>query len=127
MTNNKRVLVVEDISVNFEIVKILLEELGCIVCGAGNGQEAVTMARQNRYDLILMDIVMPVMDGYKATRLIKADPTCCDIPIIAMSGEQLKDCELKIRSAGFDDHTTKPVEPDDLRRIADRYLHTGSS
>jgi two-component system cell cycle response regulator DivK len=73
-------------------------------------------------DLILMDIQMPVMDGYEATRQIKADPDLKSIPIVAVSSFAMKGDEEKARASGCDDYVTKPYSPVDLLRLIRRYL-----
>ena len=81
---NARILVAEDNPINLKLVSILLEKLGCIVDSAANGEEAVNKARDGHYELILMDLQMPIMGGVEATKLIRQDISK-DIPIIALT------------------------------------------
>ena len=76
-----------------------------------NGKDGVSRAQSDRPDLILMDIQMPVLDGYEATRRIKAIPALSEIPIIAVTSHALSDDERKARAAGCDDYVAKPFSP----------------
>jgi two-component system cell cycle response regulator DivK len=84
---------------------------------AADGQQGVAKAKAERPDLILMDIQMPVLDGYDATRQIKADPALKTIPVIAVSSFAMKGDEAKARGAGCDNYVTKPYSPMQLLRI----------
>jgi light-regulated signal transduction histidine kinase (bacteriophytochrome)/CheY-like chemotaxis protein len=109
-----RVLVAEDEPINREILTSLLEDAGCQVDAAVNGAAALSAARERVYDVILMDMQMPVMDGVEATRLIRLDSCNRHTHIIAATANAFKD-DLEIcRAAGMNDHLAKPIEPGPL-------------
>jgi two-component system cell cycle response regulator DivK len=99
----KRILVVDDHDDNQKIMRDLLGTADYETMEAGNGEQAVTMVAQRRPDLILMDVQLPIVDGYEATRRIKADPALQSIPIIAVSSYALSGDEQKARVAGCND------------------------
>jgi two-component system cell cycle response regulator DivK len=106
----KRILVVEDQEDNRQILRDLLGSVGYEIIEAGDGEEAVKLAAL-RPDLILMDIQLPELDGYEATRRIKADARLRDIPIIVVTSYALSGDEDKARAAGCDAYVTKPYSP----------------
>ena len=110
----KRILVVEDQEDNRQILRDLLASTDYEVMEAKNGEEALAMVARQRPDLILMDIQLPILDGYEATRRIKADPALRSIPIIAVTSYALSGDEEKARSAGCDDFVPKPYSPRQL-------------
>ena len=107
---SKVILVVEDHADNRRILRDLLSSAGFRTIEAENGEEALTAAAK-RPDLILMDIQLPVMDGYEATRRIKADPALRVIPIIVITSYALSGDEAKARAAGCDAYLAKPYSP----------------
>jgi len=107
----KRVLVVEDTEDNRQIIRDLLTSAGYETIEAVNGEQGVAMAAEHRPDLILMDIQLPVLDGYEATRRIKANPALRHIPIIAVTSYALSGDEEKTREAGCDAYVAKPFSP----------------
>jgi len=111
---NSRILLVEDNEVNQEVALELLNEAGMCSDVADNGAEALRLLRENSYDLILMDVQMPVMDGLDATRAIRAMPDRCQIPILAMTANAFDEDRQQCIDAGMDDHVAKPVDPDVL-------------
>jgi two-component system cell cycle response regulator DivK len=111
---SKRILVVEDQEDNRQILRDLLGSAGFEMIEAGDGEAAVTAAAAHRPDLILMDIQLPTMDGYEATRRIKADAALKHIPIIVVTSYALSGDEDKARAAGCDDYVSKPYSPRDL-------------
>src|SRR6266446_4906972 len=111
---SKRILVVEDQEDNRQIVRDLLMANDYEMTEAENGEEALAVVAKNRPDLILMDIQLPIMDGYEATRRIKADPSLSSIPIIAVTSYALSGDEEKARAAGCDDFVPKPYSPRQL-------------
>jgi two-component system cell cycle response regulator DivK len=108
---SKRVLVIEDQEDNRTILRDLLTSTGFEVLEAVNGIEGVEAAARELPDLILMDIQMPEMDGYEATRRIKGEPTTAAIPVIAVTSYALSGDEDKAKAAGCDDYVTKPYSP----------------
>ena len=112
---SKRILVVEDQEDNRQIVRDLLTANDFEMTEAENGEEALAAVIKDRPDLILMDIQLPVMDGYEATRRIKANPALCSIPIIAVTSYALlSGDEEKARAAGCNDFVPKPYSPRQL-------------
>jgi len=119
---NKRVLVVEDHEDNRRILRDLLGSAGYDMIEAENGQAAIVLAAEKRPDLILMDIQLPIMDGYEATRRIKADPDLRGIPLIVVTSYALSGDEEKARLAGCDDYVSKPFSPRDLLAKIRRHI-----
>ncbi len=119
---SKRILVVEDQEDNRAILRDLLQSVGYELIEAVNGEEALSMAVKHKPDLILMDIQLPVVDGYEATRRIKAEPALRGIPVIAVTSYALSGDEEKAREAGCDDYVTKPFSPRDLLAKVQAYL-----
>lgn len=107
----KRILVIEDTEDNRQILRDLFDGRGYELIEAADGGVGVAMARSQRPDLILMDIQLPVIDGYEATRQIKADPELRHIPIIAVTSYALAGDEEKTRAAGCDAYLAKPFSP----------------
>ena len=119
---SKRILVVEDQEDLRGVLRDLLTGSGYAVIEAGDGEAGVAKAKSDRPDLILMDIQMPVIDGYEATRRIKVDPALKPIPIIAVSSFAMKGDEEKARAAGCDHYVTKPYSPMQLLRLIRGFL-----
>ena len=106
-----KVLYVEDNDDNVYMLKMRLELLGDFeVVAAQDGEKGCAMALSERPDVILMDLEMPVVDGWEATRRLKEDPQTCDIPIIALSAHALAGAREKALAAGCDEFDTKPIE-----------------
>ena len=118
----KRILVVEDQEDNRRILRDLLTNAGFDMIEAENGEDAVASARESRPDLILMDIQLPILDGYEATRRIKADPDLKSIPIIVVTSYALSGDEDKARLAGCDDYVAKPFSPRQLLAKIKEYV-----
>ena len=114
---SKRILVVEDQEDLRAILRDLLTASGYDVIEAQDGGEGVAKALSQRPDLVLMDIQMPVRDGYEATRKIKALPGLAATPVIAVSSFAMKGDEEKARASGCDDYVTKPYSPVALLRL----------
>ena len=106
-----RILIIEDTEDNRTILRDLFESVGYTVLEATNGEEGIASAEREHPDIILMDIQLPVLDGYEATRRIKASPALSEIPIIAVTSHALSDDERKARAAGCDDYVAKPFSP----------------
>jgi two-component system, cell cycle response regulator DivK len=104
---NKRILVIEDQEDNRRILRDLLTSVGYELIEAVTGEEGVTLAERHRPDLILMDILLPGLNGYDATRLIKAQPALRQIPIIAVTSYALSGDDTKALEAGCEAYVTK--------------------
>ena len=118
----RRILVVEDQEDLRGVLRTLLTGSGYEMLEAADGETGVARAKSDRPDLILMDIQMPVLDGYEATRRIKADPDLAATPVIAVSSFAMKGDEEKARAAGCDHYVTKPYSPMQLLRVVRAYL-----
>jgi two-component system cell cycle response regulator DivK len=122
----KRILVVEDQEDLRGVLRDLFTHSGYTVIEAVDGAAGVAKAKSDRPDIILMDIQMPIIDGYGATRQIKADPDLRSIPVVAVSSFAMKGDEEKARAAGCDDYVTKPYSPVQLLRMIRGYLTRSS-
>jgi two-component system, cell cycle response regulator DivK len=117
----KKILIVEDVELNRDLLTQLLEdEYGLVF--AGDGAAGITTAASERPELILMDLSLPVVDGWEATRRIKADPVTRQIPVIALTAHAMSNDEEKAKAAGCDDFLTKPVDEDLLFAKLRRWL-----
>jgi two-component system, cell cycle response regulator DivK len=119
---SNRILVVEDQPDNRKIIRDVFAPTGYEIIEAENGEEALAAIAKTRPDLILMDIQLPIMDGYTATRRIKANPALKSIPIIAVTSYALSGEEKKAREAGCDDYIPKPYSPRELLAKVRQYL-----
>jgi two-component system cell cycle response regulator DivK len=119
---SKRILVVEDQEDNRQIIRDMLAATDYEVIEAESGEAALAVVAIKRPDLILMDIQLPGMDGYEATRRIKADPALRSIPIIAVTSYALSGEEQKARAAGCDEYVPKPYSPRQLLAKIRQYL-----
>ena len=117
-----RVLLVEDNEINQEVAIGQLEDAEVFVDLAENGAEAVRMVRENDYDVVLMDMQMPVMDGIEATRILRSDPRFTTLPIIAMTANALVSDREMCLEAGMNDHIAKPIDPDQLFGVLLRWI-----
>ena len=118
----KRILVIEDQEDNRRILRDLLSSVGYELIEAENGEDGVAAAVADRPDLILMDIQLPLLDGYEATRRIKAQSALSAIPIIAVTSYALSGDEDKARAAGCEGYVTKPFSPRELLAKIREYL-----
>jgi two-component system cell cycle response regulator DivK len=119
----KRILVVEDQEDNRRILRDLLRHAGFDVVEVGDGEQALTAAVAHHPDVILMDIQLPLLDGYEATRRIKADPVLKHIPIIVVTSYALSGDEARARAAGCDAYMAKPYSPRALLAKIREYAH----
>ena len=117
----KKILVVEDVDFNRDLVVQLLEDRYQVI-EAVNGQEGVEIAEQERPNLILMDLSLPVMDGWEATRRLKANDDLRSIPVIALTAHAMKGDEEKALDAGCEDYVVKPLDEDELMAKIAKYL-----
>src|SRR6266852_4186870 len=122
-----RVLVVDDYSDAREMYSEYLDYCGFEVVEATNGMEALQRALETQPDIILMDLSLPVMDGWEATRRLKADERTADIPVVALTGHALAGISEGAKKAGCDAFVTKPCLPDELVKEIRKILDASSS
>lgn len=115
-----KVLLVEDVSFNVIVIKKILTKWGVVVEVAENGELALEKAKQHKYDIILMDIQMPIMDGYEATKAMRT--LGVDTPIIALTASVSIEAEEAAKSSGMNDYLTKPINPKDLKEVLGKYI-----
>lgn len=122
-----KILLAEDNEINQQVAVELLHKAGLVVTVVGNGHAAVETATKDDYDLVLMDIQMPEMDGLEATRRIRTSGRAgaSELPIIAMTAHAMADDRAKSLEAGMNDHVTKPVDPEELFRVLARWIKPG--
>jgi CheY-like chemotaxis protein len=116
------VLLVEDNEINQQVAQEILEGAGLRVSLANNGQEAIEAIYKNEYDAVLMDVQMPVMDGYTATGKLRQDQRFKELPIIAMTAHAMAGDEDKSLQAGMNGHVTKPIDPDQLFATLQKWI-----
>ena len=119
-----KILLVEDNEMNRDMLSRRLERRGFTVIIAADGGVGVELARSSAPDLILMDMSLPVIDGWEATRILKADPATAKIPVIALTAHAMAEDRAKAMAAGCDDFDTKPVELPRLLGKIDAMLKT---
>ena len=112
-----KVLLVEDFEDTRLFMRLELEEQGFIVFEAENGQIAVDMAIRERPDVILMDLTLPLMDGFEATKLIRQHDGLKNVPIIAVTAHQEDDFRSVAKASGFDAYVTKPIDVNWLKEL----------
>ncbi|MET0319361.1 MAG: response regulator, partial [Duganella sp.] len=116
------ILLVEDNIFSQQVGQELLEDCGATVCVANNGKEAIDLLLKERFDCVLMDVQMPVMDGYETTRLIRAHPKLSGTLVIAMTANAGRDDQQRCMAAGMDEFVTKPVAPRLLFAMLSKWL-----
>jgi two-component system, cell cycle response regulator DivK len=119
---SKRILIVEDTEDNLQILRDLLTHSGYAILEARDGATGVQAALQHVPDLVLMDIQLPVIDGYEATRRIKSNPATAAIPIIAVTSFALAGDEAKTRAAGCDGYVSKPYSPRSVLQLVRQFI-----
>jgi CheY-like chemotaxis protein len=117
-----RILVAEDNAVNRELLRELLEARGYTVFEACDGQEALHMIEQAQPELLLLDIGMPVLDGFGVIRKIRENPLLAMLPVVAVTAYAMRGDREKILSSGFDGYLSKPLNPSSLAEELDRLL-----
>jgi len=118
----RKVLVIEDNENNLYMMRFILTQLGHRVIEATDGATGVELARSERPDLILMDIQLPVLDGYAATRSIRSDPALGDVPIIAVTSYAMVGDRERALEAGCTAYVEKPIDPPKFIEVLQRYL-----
>ena len=118
----KLILIVEDEPKNLTLLRDLLQVSGYSTIEATDGKQGVELARARKPDLILMDVQMPVMDGLEATRVLKADTTTSNLPILALTSYAMKGDEERILEAGCDGYLAKPFDIQELLKEVAEYL-----
>ncbi|HEX5795590.1 MAG TPA: response regulator [Geminicoccaceae bacterium] len=120
----RRILIVEDVEYNRDLLVQLLED-DYEILTAADGAAGIELAARGRPDLILMDLSLPVVDGWEATRRLKARPETGAIPVIALTAHAMQGDEDKARACGCDDYLTKPIDEDQLFAKLARFLDAG--
>jgi CheY-like chemotaxis protein len=121
-----KVLIAEDNAVNRELLRELLELRGYTVLEACDGQDALQMIEQTQPELLLLDIGMPVMDGFAVIRRIRENPRLAKLPVVAVTAYAMRGDQERILNSGFDGYLSKPVNPSSLAEELDRVLTKGS-
>lgn len=119
--DNPKILIAEDVESNFMYLSAVLSKIKTKIYWAKNGKEAVDIFKKEEIDLILMDLQMPEMNGYEATKLIKAIRP--DLPIIAQTAFAMSDDREKALEAGCDDYLAKPIKSKDLLNTVEKFIH----
>jgi two-component system cell cycle response regulator DivK len=118
----KRILLVEDEPKNMKLLRDLLQKFGYETVEAADGEEGVELTRKIKPDLILMDIMMPKLDGLEATRILKTDVLTRDIPIVALTAFAMSGDKERAFEAGCDGYITKPVDVHGLLKTVEQFL-----
>ena len=118
-----RILLVEDNEINQDVIGELLRQNGAAVVIAEDGAEAVAKIKEQPFDLVLMDVQMPVMDGFKATSEVRKDKRFADLPIIALTANAQAEEKRQAEQAGMNDYITKPIEPELLFNVIAQWTH----
>ncbi|NRD72530.1 response regulator [Shewanella sp. VB17] len=121
------VLIVDDSALNREVASEFLMDVGIIVSTASNGEQAVSMIKHNSYDLVLMDVQMPIMDGLTATQLIRNDVKYKQLPIIAMTAHASPDDYKRSLDSGMNDHLNKPIDHQLLYQTITRWINVNAN
>lgn len=121
-TARKTVLMIEDVEDNRGIMRQLAARIDVALLEAGNGLEGLSLARTTLPDLIVMDMSLPVLDGWEATRRLRIDPATAHIPIIAVTAHAMAGDREKALACGCDEYVAKPVDVVTLRALLERYL-----
>ncbi|WP_053179064.1 response regulator [Sunxiuqinia dokdonensis] len=121
IVDNPRILIAEDVESNYLYLSAVLSKIKAKIFWAKNGKEAVDLFKKETIDLILMDLQMPEMNGYEATRIIKGlNP---DMPIVAQTAFAMSDDREKALEAGCDDYLAKPIKSKDLLNTVEKFIH----
>jgi two-component system cell cycle response regulator DivK len=123
--NGQTILVVDDMRDNLILLSLSLQDMGYRVVTATNGEDALTIAKMTRPDLILMDIAMPQQDGLAATRHIREQAELSDVPVIALTAFDTEGFRQAAFDAGFNGYLTKPIDFDRLKKLMQMLLSGG--
>lgn len=118
----KTILVADDRPASLELIRAVLDDLGYNVLEAQNGEEAVNQAREGHPDLVLLDLHMPVLDGFGVLEVLRADTAMKDVPIVALTASGMAADRERALAAGFSDYLSKPISLTRLRSEIERYL-----
>ncbi|MDS1002172.1 response regulator [Clostridium sporogenes] len=118
-----KILIAEDNNVNQIVMSKLIELKGWIAKTVSNGKDSIVALQKDSYDLIFMDISMPIMNGVDAAKIIKKNPKWSKIPIVALTAYDSLEQKKKFKALGMDDYLSKPIDSDKLQRIIDKYLN----
>jgi len=121
-TRPRTILVVDDEPALLRLMSFLLQRKGYVMLTATNGEEALDVVREQRPDLVVLDIMMPRLDGYEVAAAIRADPQIADLPIIMLSAKAQEEDIERGRAAGVDIYITKPFEPEALAATVAAFL-----
>jgi CheY-like chemotaxis protein/HPt (histidine-containing phosphotransfer) domain-containing protein len=119
-----KILLVEDNSINQQLAQEILTSMGTEFCCADNGRQTLAMLNEQVFDLVLMDIQMPEMDGYETTRRIRAEPRYNELPIVAMTAQAIPEKREKCLDMGMNGHVSKPIDPEVLFKTLQQWLKT---
>ena len=120
-----RILLVEDNEINQQVAQEILEKAGFVIDIAEDGRQGIVAVQKKTYDLVLMDIQMPIMDGYEATKAIRKNPKFNDLPILAMSANAMTQDRDESMAAGMNDHVAKPIELQQLFAALLKWIKPG--
>lgn len=118
----RTILLVEDVEDNRGLIRQLAQIMGVRLIEAGDGEEGVRLAKEARPDLVLMDLSLPILDGWEATRRLKADPATSGIPVIALTAHAMAGDERQAREAGCDGYVSKPISLVPFKQMLERCL-----
>ncbi len=121
------ILVVDDSQLNLKTVCLLLERIGCRASGAASGEQALQLLQEQQIDLVLMDCMMPDMDGYEATRRIRSGGSNRAVPVVAISARIDPACRALCREVGMDDFIEKPINRQRLVAVLQRWFQLNDS
>ena len=119
---SKKILVIEDNVLNMKLVRSLLKIGKFEILEAEDAESGIQLIRQHLPDLVLMDVQLPGMNGLKATRMIKRDPTIKEIPIVALTSYAMQGDEEKAAEAGCSGYITKPIDTKSFLQVIDKYI-----
>lgn len=117
-----KILIVDDDAKTRKLLRVVLQNFGYEIIEAENGKQGIKLAKENIPDLILMDIEMPVMDGMSAFKVIRADESTKNIPVIALTSYAMKGDKEKFLAEGFDNYISKPIDVKEFLKIVKKHI-----